>query len=39
MRIILRNFVIRATLAEAAARARIDAARFRADLDAVIDPA
>ena len=33
-----RRFVLRATLAEAAARApHIDAARFRADLDAVID--
>ena len=33
-----RRFVSRATIAEAAARApRIDAARFRADLDAVID--
>ena len=33
-----RRFVPRATLAEAAARApRIDAARFRADLDAVVD--
>jgi prevent-host-death family protein len=33
-----RRFVLRATLADAAARApRIDAARFRADLDAVID--
>jgi prevent-host-death family protein len=33
-----RRFVLRATLAEAAARSpRIDAARFRADLDAVID--
>jgi prevent-host-death family protein len=34
----VRRFVLRATLAEAAPRApRIDAARFRADLDAVID--
>ena len=34
-----RRFVPRATLAEAAARApRIEGARFRADLDAVIDP-
>jgi prevent-host-death family protein len=34
----LRRFVLRATLAKAAAGApRIDAARFRADLDAVID--
>jgi len=34
-----RRFALRATLAEAVARApRIDAARFRADLDAVIDP-
>ncbi len=33
-----RRFVPRATLSEAAARApRIDATRFRADLDAVID--
>ena len=33
-----RRFVLRATLAEAAVRSpRIDAARFRADLDAVID--
>lgn len=33
-----RRFVPRATLAEAAARApRVDAGRFRADLDAVID--
>ena len=33
-----RRFVLRATLAHAATRApRIDAARFRADLDAVID--
>jgi prevent-host-death family protein len=33
-----RRFALRATLAEAVARApRIDAARFRADLDAVID--
>jgi prevent-host-death family protein len=33
-----RRFVPRATLADAAARApRIDPARFRADLDAVID--
>lgn len=33
-----RRFVLRATLAEAVARApHIDAARFRADLDAVID--
>jgi prevent-host-death family protein len=32
-----RRFVLRATLAEAATRSpRIDAARFRADLDAVI---
>lgn len=35
----LRRFVPRAALAAAAALApRIDAARFRADLDAVIDP-
>ena len=34
-----RRFVPRATIAEAAARApRIDAERFRADLDAVISP-
>lgn len=34
-----RRFVPRAVIAEAAARApRIDANRFRADLDAVIDP-
>ncbi len=34
-----RRYVPRATIAEAAARApRIDAERFRADLDAVIDP-
>lgn len=34
----LRRFVLRATLAKAAAGApRIDAVRFRADLDAVID--
>lgn len=34
-----RRFVPRATIAEAAARApRIDAERFRADLDAVIKP-
>jgi prevent-host-death family protein len=34
----LRRFVPRATLSEGASRApRIDAARFRADLDAVID--
>lgn len=34
-----RRFVPRAVIAEAAARApRIDAKRFRADLDAVIDP-
>lgn len=33
-----RRFVLRATIAEAAARApRIDAGRFRADVDAVID--
>jgi prevent-host-death family protein len=33
-----RRFVPRATLAEAAVRApRVDAGRFRADLDAVID--
>lgn len=33
-----RRFVPRATLAEAASRApRVDAARFRADLDVVID--
>ena len=33
-----RRFVLRSTLAEAAARApRIDAGQFRADLDAVID--
>lgn len=33
-----RRFVSRATLAEAASRApRVDAGRFRADLDAVID--
>ncbi len=33
-----RRFALRATLAEAVARApRIDAERFRADLDAVID--
>lgn len=33
------RFVPRATISDAAARApRIDAARFRADLDAVIDP-
>lgn len=33
-----RRFVLRATLAEGATRApRIDAARFRADIDAVID--
>lgn len=33
-----RRFVPRAVIAEAAARApRVDAARFRADLDAVID--
>jgi len=33
-----KRFVLRATLAEAAARSpRIDAARFRADLDALID--
>ncbi|HEX9583365.1 MAG TPA: type II toxin-antitoxin system prevent-host-death family antitoxin [Gammaproteobacteria bacterium] len=35
----LRRFVPRAAIAEAAARAaRIDADRFRADLDAVADP-
>ncbi|HKT31282.1 MAG TPA: type II toxin-antitoxin system prevent-host-death family antitoxin [Gammaproteobacteria bacterium] len=35
----LRRFVPRAAIAEAAVRApRIDAARFRADLDAVINP-
>lgn len=35
----LRRFVQRAAIAEAAARAaRIDADRFRADLDAVADP-
>jgi prevent-host-death family protein len=34
-----RQFVPRASLADAAARApRVDAGRFRADLDAVIDP-
>ncbi len=34
-----RRFALRATLAEAVARAtRIDAARFRADLDAVVVP-
>jgi prevent-host-death family protein len=34
-----RRFVPRATLAEAATRApRVDAGRFRADVDAVIDP-
>jgi prevent-host-death family protein len=34
-----RRFVLRTTIAEAAARApRVDAGRFRADLDAVIDP-
>ncbi len=34
-----RRFAPRRTLAEAAARApRVDATRFRADLDAVIDP-
>jgi prevent-host-death family protein len=34
-----RRFVPRAVIADAAcAAARIDAARFRADLDAVIDP-
>ena len=34
-----RQFVPRATLADAARRApRVDADRFRADLDAVIDP-
>ncbi len=34
----LRRFVLRATLSKAAVGApRIDAARFRADLDAVID--
>jgi len=34
-----RRFVPRAVIAEAAARApRIDAGRFRADIDAVIDP-
>jgi prevent-host-death family protein len=34
----LRRFVLRATLSQAAARApRIDAGRFRADLDAVVD--
>lgn len=34
-----RRFVPRAAIADAAARAaRIDATRFRADLDAVIDP-
>lgn len=34
-----RRFVPRALIADAAARApRIDAGRFRADLDAVIDP-
>jgi prevent-host-death family protein len=33
-----RRFALRATLAEAVTRApRIDAARFRADLDAVVD--
>jgi prevent-host-death family protein len=33
-----KRFVLRATLAEGAARSpRIDAARFRADLDALID--
>jgi prevent-host-death family protein len=33
-----RRFVARVTIAEAAARApRVDAARFRADLDAVVD--
>jgi prevent-host-death family protein len=33
-----RRFVLRATISQAAARApRIDAERFRADLDAVID--
>jgi prevent-host-death family protein len=33
-----RRFVPRATLAEAASRApRVDAGRFRADLDAVVD--
>ena len=35
----LRRFVPRAAIADAAARAgRIDAKRFRADLDAVVDP-
>ena len=34
-----RRFVARATIAEAAANApRVDAQRFRADLDAVINP-
>jgi prevent-host-death family protein len=34
-----RRFVPRAAIADAAARAgRIDAVRFRADLDAVVDP-
>jgi len=34
-----RRFVPRAAIAEAAGRAaRIDAAQFRADLDAVVDP-
>jgi prevent-host-death family protein len=33
-----RRFVLRATISQAAARApRIDAGRFRADLDAVVD--
>lgn len=34
----MRRFVLRATISRAAARApRIDAGRFRADLDAVVD--
>jgi prevent-host-death family protein len=34
-----RRFVARATIADASGNAgRIDAARFRADLDAVVDP-
>jgi len=34
-----RRFVPRAAIADAAARAvRVDAAQFRADLDAVVDP-
>lgn len=34
-----RRFVLRAAIADAAGRAaRIDAAQFRADLDAVVDP-